>query len=335
MLSPTKHHIRNVLITGGTGFVGSNLALALLKESCNVRILRRQNSDLRTVKGLNVEHFIGDLLDKNSLQRAMDGCDTVFHTAALVAIWKGKKQEQEQINVIGTRNVIEAALTVCVKKFIHTSSIAAIGYRTGGQLSDENTPFNWSSTLGYKYSKYLAEVEVLKGVEKGLHAVIVNPGIIIGARDYRFHGGKLIRDVKRGIIPFYLDGGMNIVYIDDVVFGHIQAAKVGRVGERYILGGSNLTIKESFDLTAEVVGSRSPKLKAPSILVKLLAKTFDLFGAITGRKPWVSSDLVANLGINDWFCSDKAARELGYKITPFKEAIRRTYEWYKSEGLIK
>jgi len=300
-----------------------------------VRILRRDNSDLRAVRGLNVEHFIGDLLDKNSLIRAMAGCDTVFHTAAIVAIWKGKKQEQEQINVVGTRNVIEAALICGIKKLIHTSSIAAIGYRTDGQLSDENTPFNWSTKLGYKYSKYLAEVEVLKGVEKGLPAVIVNPGIIIGARDYRFHGGKLIRDVKRGIIPFYLDGGMNIVYVDDVVFGHIQAAKIGRVGERYILGGNNVTIKESFDITKEVIGGRSPKIKAPPKLVRIIAKLFDAFGSITGIQPWVSSDLVANMGINDWFSSDKAVRELGYKITPLKEAIMKTYEWYKEEGLTK
>jgi dihydroflavonol-4-reductase len=334
MSQPNQHNIKNVLITGGTGFVGSNLAEALLKEGCRVRILRRNNSDLRALKELSVEHFIGDILDKNSLMQAMDGCDTVFHTAALVALWKGKKQEQEQINIVGTRNVVEAALEVGIKKLIHTSSIAAIGYRTDRQLADEETPFNWSSTLGYKYSKYLAEVEVLKGVEKSLPAVIVNPAIIIGPRDYRFHGGKLIRDVNRGIIPFFIDGGINVVYIDDVVYGHIQAAKVGRVGERYILGGSNVSIKESFDLTAEVVGSRSPKLKAPSGLVKFLAITFDLFGTITGIKPWVSSDLVANVGINDWFRSDKATRELGYKITPFKEAVKKTYEWYRDEGLI-
>jgi dihydroflavonol-4-reductase len=334
MPKPTQHHIEKVLITGGTGFVGSNLAEALTKEGCNVRILRRKNSDLRTVRGLNIEHFIGDLLDKDSLKRAMQGCDTVFHTAALVAIWKGKKLEQEQINVVGTRNVIEAALAVGIKKLIHTSSIAAIGYQTDGQLSDENTQFNWSSTLGYKYSKHLAEVEVLKGVEQGLPAVIVNPGIIIGPRDYRFHGGKLIRDVKRGIIPFYLDGGMNIVYVDDVVFGHIQAAKIGRVGERYILGGNNVTIKESFNITQKVIGGRSPKIKAPPQLVRIIAKLFDSFGSITGIQPWVSSDLVANMGINDWFSSDKATRELGYKITPLKDAIKKTYEWYKEEGLI-
>lgn len=286
------------------------------------------------MKDLNVEHCIGDLLDKKSLRQAMDGCDTVFHTAAIVAMWKKKGTEQNDVNVLGTNNVAEAAHETGVKKFVHTSSIAALGYPTAGKLSDETTAFNWNTHLTYKYSKHLAELEILKALEKGLPAVIVNPAVVIGPKDYRFHGGSLIKRVSGGLVPFYIDGGINIVYIDDVVFGHIQAAKVGRVGERYILGGINLTIKEAFEQVAEVVEVRPPKFKAPTLLVKSAAKLLDLISNITGKKPLLSSDLIASIGINFWFNTEKAERELGYQITPFKEAVIKTYEWYKREGLI-
>ncbi len=329
-----QHNIKNVLITGGTGFIGSNLAEALLKEGCQVRILRRDNSDLRAVKGLNIEHYIGDILDNNSLRKAMDGCDTVFHTAAIVAMWKKKGTEQKDVNVLGTKNVAEAALETGVNKFVHTSSIAALGYRTDGKLSDETTAFNWSPKLTYKYSKHLAELEILKAIEKGLPAVIVNPAVVIGPKDYRFHGGSLIKRVSGGLVPFYIDGGINIVYIDDVVFGHIQAAKVGKIGERYILGGTNLTIKEAFQQVADVVGVNPPIFKAPTILVKSAAKIFDLISSVTGKKPFISSDLIASIGINFWLNSEKADRELGYKITPFTEAVKKTHGWYKTEGLM-
>jgi dihydroflavonol-4-reductase len=287
------------------------------------------------VKDLKVEHFVGDILDKNSLRQAMNGCDTVFHTAAIVAMWRKKGTEQKDVNVLGTKNVAEVAIETGVRKFVHTSSIAALGYHPDGGLSDETTAFNWSSKLTYKYSKYLAELEIIKAIEKGLPAVIINPAVVIGPKDYRFHGGSLIKRISSGKIPFYIDGGMNIVYIDDVVFGHIQAAKVGRVGDRYVLGGTNLTIKEAFKQVAEIVGVSPPKFKAPTLLVKSTAKIFDLISSVTGKKPLISSDLIASIGINFWFNFQKAERELGYKITPFKEAVKKTYDWYKANGLLE
>ncbi len=334
MLNPKQHNIKKVLITGGTGFIGSNLAEALLNRGCDVKILRRKNSDLRAVEGLDVEHLIGSLDNISSLRNALKNCDTVFHTAAVVAMWKGKREEQINTNIQGTKNILTAASESGVEKFVHTSSIAALGYKKDGDFSDEQTDFNWPENLTYKYSKHVAEQNVMQAIENGLPGVVVNPAIVIGQKDYRFHGGALIKRINSGFIPFYIPGGINIAYIDDVVQGHISAAEKGRVGERYILGGTNLTIKEAFDSIAKVIGARSPKIKAPENILKFVAKLFDFYSTLTGTKPPISSDLIASMGINFWFSSEKAIKELDYKITPFETAVQKTYEWYKDEGLM-
>ncbi|MBI5474031.1 MAG: NAD-dependent epimerase/dehydratase family protein, partial [Ignavibacteriae bacterium] len=216
--------MKNVLVTGGTGFVGSNLADALLLRGCNVRILRRENSDLRALAGIDLEHCIGDVRDADSIKRALDGCDTVFHAAALVTFEKSQAETQRQVIVDGTRNLVAACREKNVETLVYTSSIAALGYAPNGEVATEETPFNWPRTMGYKYSKFLAEEEILAGVREGLRAVIVNPSVIIGERDIHFHGGDLIRRVKKWQVPAYVEGGMNVVYVGDVVQGHIAAA---------------------------------------------------------------------------------------------------------------
>ncbi|MGH2567308.1 MAG: NAD-dependent epimerase/dehydratase family protein, partial [Bacteroidota bacterium] len=238
--------MRNVLVTGGRGFLGSNLALALLDEGCNVRILRRANSDLRAIGSADVGHCIGDLLDPPSLRKAIKGCDTVFHTAAKISYWRKERHEMMKTNVTGTRNMVHACLELGVETFIHTSSVAAIGFKTDGPLrrsgseasnpADEQNEFNWDKyDVGYRIAKYRAELEVLRGVSLGLPAVMVNPSVIIGPRDIYFRGGRIVHDVARKRIFYYTDGGINVVFVDDVVRGHLQAARVGRIGERYIL----------------------------------------------------------------------------------------------------
>jgi len=326
--------MKNVLVTGGTGFVGSNLSEHLLHLGCDVRILRRENSDLRAINGVDVEHCIGNVGDINSLRNAMRGCDTVFHTAAMVTFSRRRKDEQHDVNVIGTRNVVEACIKCGVDTLVHTSSVAAIGYPEPGQLATEETAFNWGEASGYKRSKLLAEREVLAGVRRGLRAVMVNPSPIVGERDLHLHGGQLVRDMKKGRVLFYIDGGMSIVYVGDVVTGHIHAAERGRTGERYILCGENLTHREIFLRTAKLVGGRPPIAKLPIPLLRLGARAIESTAGILGREPWLSSDLVAGAGRFNWFSCEKARRELDYKITSFDTAILAAYRWYKENDFL-
>ena len=327
--------MKNILITGGTGFIGSNLAAALLQQGYAVRILHRSSSNLFNVASLSVEHRIGDVRDSESLRSAMHGCDTVFHTAAMVSFWKPVRQLQYEINIGGTKNVVEACLKENVRRLVHTSSIAAIGHPANGMLANEATPFNWQDVdSGYKNSKHMAEIEITKGVERGLDAVMVNPGVVIGPGDVHFNGGKIIRSVKKHQALFYINGGMNIVFVVDVVAGHISAALKGKTGERYILGGENLTHKQAFQITAEVVGGIVPRVRMPISLLKLAGKFFDLTGRMMNKEPFVTSELFSGAGLYNWYSSEKARRELGYTITPFREAIAKTYDWYCAQRLL-
>jgi len=323
-----------ILITGGTGCIGSNLAARLVADGYRIRILRRSTSDLRALAEIDAEHVIGDVRDARSLSSGMQGCDTVFHTAALVTYSTRLREEQYQINVVGTRNVVEACLAAGVRKLVHVSSIAAIGSPSPGQIATEETPFTWKRKPGYKLSKLLAEDEIRSGISRGLDAVIVNPSVVVGERDVHFHGGQLVRDMKRGLIPFYIEGGMNVVYVGDVVKGMIQAAKAGRTGERYILSGENLTHKEIFLRTAALVNGRAPFGRLPIPLLHVGAVAIESFCNLIRVTPWVSADLVENAGRFNWFSCSKAQRELGFSITPFDQAVRAAYSWYRENGYL-
>jgi len=326
--------MKTILVTGATGCIGSNLTIQLLQQGYQVRAFHRPNSNMLTLKDVNVRHCIGDVRDRDSLREAMRGCDTVFHTAAIVSFWNKKRAEQFQVNVDGTRNVIELCLEMGVEKLIHTSSVAALGYRTDGKLIDESTAYNWGRNIGYKYSKHLAELEILKGVEKGLNATMVNPTVIIGPRDAYVHGGQIVRDVKRGLVPAYVAGGTNIVSVHDVVAGHIAAENLGRPGKRYILGGSNLTHKEVFALAAAVLNGRAPFFKAPIWTVKSIAKLFDFIGDVTNIQPWITSELISGVGTCQWYSIEKAQQELGYRPAPIEDAMREAHEWYVENGIM-
>ncbi len=327
--------MKNILVTGGTGFIGSNLSLKLLTEGYNVKILRRGDSKLLALNGIDVEHSIGDVRDKKSVKSAMRGCDTVFHTAATVSFWRKKRDLIYEVNVLGTRNVAEAALEAGIERLVYTSSVAAFGYRTDGKPTDETTEFNWGPlNIPYKNSKYEAEREILNAVAKGLPAVIVNPTVVLGARDLNLHGGQLIRDVKRGLAPLYLDSWINVVYVGDVVFGHIQAAKRGRVGERYILSGENLKTKEAFERTANIVGGLRPRIRVPFAFAKVAAWGCDVVAAVTNLKPLLTPELISAAQYENSYTAEKAVRELDYRVTPFEVAVREAYEWYLEKGMI-
>ncbi len=324
-----------ILVTGGTGFIGSSLVIALHQKGHDVRILRREHSDLRAIGNLKVRHILGDIRDRESVRKAISGCSVVFHTAAVISHWRKEREFMFETNIIGTRNVVETCEELGIQKLVYTSSVSAVGFRSDGQLADETTEFNWQPyDIGYRISKFRAEQEVWHGIKRGLPAVILNPSTVIGPRDIHFHGGQLIRDVFRKRIFYYMKGGMNIVYIDDVVSGHLEALDRGRIGERYILAGENLTYKDVFTTTAEVVGGIRPFIRLPIPGVKLIASAAEAISTFTGRRPWVSRELVAGMEVRNWFSSEKARRELGYSITPFKEAIASTFDWYRRKGLL-
>jgi len=327
--------VKNVLVTGGTGFLGSNLTSALLNEGCNVRILRRAGSDLKALGTLQVEHVIGDVRDIDSLRSATRGCDTVFHTAALISYWRRERQLMHEVNVLGTRNVAQACLENGVRRLVHTSSTAAVGFPENGSLADETIRFNWEPyDVGYRNSKHHAEKEILRAVKQGLDAVMVNPTVIIGPRDIHFHGGQLIRDIYKKKIFYYVRGGMSVVYVDDVVRGHLQAARLGRTGERYILSGENLSHREIISTIASVVGGIDPFFRMPQGFVTAVAASAEAVARILNRRPWVTRELLAGSNLNYHFSCRKAQEELGYTFTPFREAVEKTFAWYKEQGLL-
>ncbi len=326
--------MKTILVTGATGCIGSNLTRRLLSSGYDVRILHRPGSDLRQFDGITVQRCSGDIRDPSSIGRAMKGCDAVFHCAALVSFRREEYAEQHEVNVAGTRNIVRACFDNGVERLVHTSSVAAVGYRTDGVPATEETAFNWKRVPGYRFSKFCAEEEVWKGIGDGLPAVIVNPSVVVGERDVRFHGGQILRDIKKGRIPAYIDGGMNVVYVGDVVDGHLAAARQGRIGERYILSGENLTHKEIFRRTAAIIGGHAPGIKLPLPLLRGASSAIEWTSRMLGLTPLITRDLVEGAGRNNWFSCAKAVRELGYTVTPFDTAISRAFEWYRREGMI-
>jgi dihydroflavonol-4-reductase len=326
--------MKKILVTGATGCVGSNLINELISRGYTVRAFHRSPSQTTTLAGIDIEHCTGDIRDKAVLLRAIEGCDTVFHTAAIVSFWKKKREEQLSVNVTGTRTVVEACLESGIQKLIHTSSVAALGYSIDGKLIDETTAYNWGQDVTYKYSKHLSELEILTGVQKGLNATMVNPSVIIGPGDVYVHGGQIVRDITLGKIPVYVQGGMNLVSVHDVVRGHIAAAELGKSGERYILGGINLTHKAVFDLAARVLHGKSPSVKVPVPVAKGIGKLFDTVGRITGREPWVTSDLLSGIGKCQWYSIEKAKRDLNYTVSSIETAMREAHDWYRKNNML-
>jgi dihydroflavonol-4-reductase len=265
----------------------------------------------------------------------MKGCDTVFHTAAVVSHWKKERPLMLDVNVRGTRNVVESCLELGVRRLIHTSSTAAVGFPEDGSLADETIRYNWEPyDVGYRQSKHEAEKEIRRGVQLGLDAVMVNPTVVIGPRDVNFHGGQLIRDINRKKIFYYVRGGMSIAYVGDVARGHILAARRGRTGERYILSGQNLSHREIISIIAEIVGGIKPKFRMPSAAVKSVTFLAESGARLFNRKPWVTRELLAGSYLNYHFSCTKAETELGYSFIPLREAVQMTFDWYKRNGLL-
>ncbi|NIS83433.1 MAG: NAD-dependent epimerase/dehydratase family protein [Anaerolineales bacterium] len=321
------------LVTGATGFIGSALCRGLLDRGYRVRALHRTSSSLVALRGLSVERSIGDILDPDTLLPAMRGIDLVFHTAAQSAYVRHPELVLESA-VDGTRNVLLAALRAGVRRVVYTSSIAAMGAPSKGELLTEEHTFNLSpKRFLYGYAKRQAEIEVLKLATRGLNVVIVNPTVALGPGDVNIISGLLVTEAARGWGFFWLEGGFNIVHIDDVVVGHLAAADKGREGERYILGGENLTVLEIFTVVNEVVGRRPPWLKIPSRLIDPLASAIDVLSPLMNLS---INSAQLRLGHHGVYCDlSKSQRELGLSDPkPYRQAAQEAYDWYREHGYL-
>ncbi len=322
------------LVTGATGFVGAAVVRQLLAGGWEVRALVRPASDLRNVRGLSLETMLGDLRDSASLDAACRGCDALFHVAADYRLWARDSAELYRTNVDGTRNILQAALRAQVRRVVYTSSVATLGVRADGQPGDEDTPADAADMIGdYKRSKYLAEEAVRLMARDGAPIVIVNPSTPLGPRDVKpTPTGRMVLQAARGRTPAYVDTGLNIAHVDDVAAGHLLAYERGRSGERYVLGGENLTLQEIFGMIAECARRRPPNVRLPLNVVVPFAYVAEAFAALTGRAPLLTRDSVRMARKHMFFSSAKAERELGYRSRPARAAIADAVRWFEDAG---
>ena len=322
-------------ITGATGFVGSAVARQLLAAGHSVRALARPNSDRSCLQGLDIEIVEGDL--QNSLTEAMNGCDGVYHVAADYRLWAPDPSELYATNVEGTRNVLACAQQAGIKRVVYTSSVATLGLPKTGGPGDEDTPVSLEDMIGhYKRSKFQAE-EVARefAVIKGLDVVIVNPSAPIGPRDHKpTPTGRTVLDAAAGKMPAYVDTGLNVVHVDDCAHGHLLAFEHGRSGERYVLGGTDMTLKQILYEIADIVDRNPPKVRLPHGLILPVAHVAEAWARMSGRTPKVTVDGVKLARKHMFFSIAKAQSELGYQARPAREALQDAVDWYRQNGYL-
>lgn len=315
-----------VLVTGANGFLGANLTRALSEKGHEVFALVRKSSDLSELKGVSCTLVYGDVTDKESLRKAFENKDAVFHLAGLIAYKKADREKMEIINVVGAQNVVDACLEKKVPRLIHMSSVVAIGASKDGKKPlDENSPFNLHDLdLGYFETKLKAEKIVMDAVaHRGLDAVALNPSTIYGSGDAKKGSRGTQLKVARGKFPFFTRGGVSIVHVEDAVEAIIQAWRKGRRGERYILSGDNITIEQLFQMIAKAAGVQPPKILMPTAVLRFFGF---LFSGLR-ETAWTST-------MYHWFDSSKARHELDFKPRSAEIAITQSVEWMKSQGLI-
>jgi dihydroflavonol-4-reductase len=331
--------MRSTLVTGATGFVGSAVVRALLAEGEPVRVLIRASSSRHLLADLPVEIAVGDLDDPASLASAVAGCAGLFHVAADYRLWVPEPDAIYRTNVDGTRALLIAAAEAGVARIVYTSSVATLGLARNGQAADETTPATLGDMIGhYKRSKYLAELVVRELIERqGLPAVIVNPAAPIGPRDVRpTPTGRIVLEVAKGRVPAYVDSGLNVVHVDDVAAGHLQAYERGRIGQRYILGGENLSLGEIFAMIARLVGRRPPRIRLPANLILPLAYLAEAAARLGhSGEPFVTRDSVRMAKKHMYFSSALAERELGFRSRPAEQAVRDALDWFQQHGYLR
>jgi dihydroflavonol-4-reductase len=318
------------LVTGATGFVGAAVVRRLLREDHHVRVLARPGSDRRNLQGIEVDVVEGDLTDAASLAHVCDGCDALFHVAADYRLWAPRPEELYRTNVEGTRALLEAARKAGVPRIVYTSSVATLGIPAHGTPGDEDTPVSLADMVGhYKRSKFLAEQLVSDYASRGLPVVIVNPSTPLGPRDIKpTPTGRIVRDAVAGRMPAYVDTGLNVVHVDDVADGHWLAFRHGRVGERYILGGANLSLRELLYEIADIVGRKPPRWRLPHGAVMPVAYAAEAWARVSGRAPIATVEEVRMSRKRMFFTSAKAERELGYAAGPVRLALEDAVAWF-------
>ncbi len=326
--------MKKVFVTGATGFIGASLVRELLGQGCEVKALVRPNSDRRNLSGLDIEPCEGDLCDSRSLERGLADCDTLFHAAADYRLWTKNPATMYAVNVQGTRNVLEAALRQGVDKAVYTSSVGTLGNPGDGTPGNENAHVCFADMVGhYKKSKFLAEREAESFIPRGLPLVIVNPSTPVGPLDIKpTPTGKIIVDFLNRKMPAYLDTGLNIIDVEDCAKGHVLAATRGKVGEKYILGNENLTLRQIFGLLEEISGIPAPKVRLPYTPILVAAYINEALSRLTGKEPLIPLAGVQMAGKFMFFDSSKAVRELGLPQQPVKDSLQKAVDWFCSEG---
>lgn len=327
----------DVLVTGGTGFVGANLVRELAADGERIRVLARKGGDRRALEGCPVDIVEGDLLDRDSVRAAVAGCRRVYHVAADYRLWARDARELYRANVDGTRNVLEAAAETGVERIVHTSTVGALGIPHDGTPGDEDTPVSIGDMVGpYKASKFLAEGVAREWAGRGAPVVIVNPSAPIGPWDIKpTPTGQMIVDFLRGRMVASVDTGLNVVHVRDVARGHIQAAERGRIGDRYVLGHRNLSLLEIFRALSAITGIPAPRFRVPYAVAWLAAAGMEGVARMTGGTPAVPLTAVRMSRKRMYFSAAKAVRELGLAQTPVEAALRDAVDWFVARGYAK
>jgi dihydroflavonol-4-reductase len=325
------------LVTGATGFVGSAVARALAVAGWQVRALVRAGSDRRNLQHLPLDLVVGDLANDASLDRALADCQALFHLAADYRFGVREPQQLYRTNVEGTRNILSAAGRAGVSRVVYTSSVATIGLPADGSPGTEATPVALADMIGhYKRSKYMAEQLVCSAAQTGMSVVIVNPSTPIGPGDVKpTPTGQIVLDAASGRIPAYVDTGLNIAHVDDIAAGHLMAFHRGRAGERYILGGEDMMLREILAAIALLVGRKAPRIRLPHAAVLPLAYVSEVFGKITGRTPRITIEGVRMARKRMFFSSEKAVRELGYQWRAPTKAFEDAVFWFREQGFLR
>ena len=324
------------LVTGATGFVGSAVARALLQAGWQVTALVRPNSDRRNLQRLGTDLVTGDLGDAGSLEHALAGCEALFHVAADYRLGARNPEDLYRTNVDGTRNILEAARRVGTARIVYTSSVATMGIPADGSPGREDTPVTLTDMIGhYKRSKFLAEQLAREAARSGLSVVIVNPSTPVGPGDVKpTPTGQMVMDAAAGRMPAYVDTGLNIVHVDDVAAGHLLAFDRGRSGERYILGGEDMTLRDILVEIARLAGRKPPRIRLSTSVLLPVAHMAELVSRLTGLPNRVTVEGVRMARKRMFFSSEKAVRELGYGWRPPGQAFEDAVVWFRGQGLL-